>query len=100
MIHRIETRQEQNGTWVAWVHSVPGLQVYGLSEAETRTVAEKLAAIIMDRKGNENRTRILAFYLRAMPDSAQAASQPPDGPAELPQADERPNKPASLELEP
>jgi hypothetical protein len=75
MVHNIETRQEQDGNWVAEVLSIPGLQVYGYSQEETLAEAGKLAAMLMGMDTGRN-TLILGFYPGTIPDWAKAAGQP------------------------
>lgn len=71
----IETYQESNGSWVASVEAVPGLQVFGRSREETLAIAEELATIFLP-KPQEHGSRILGFYPGRIPDSAQASRHP------------------------
>jgi predicted RNase H-like HicB family nuclease len=80
MVYHIETSQEPNGRWVAKVPAVPGLLVYGQTEAETLVAAEKLTAILL-AEGNKSGRGIVAFYPGRIPDSAGVAGQPSERPA-------------------
>jgi len=75
MVYNIETIKEPDGNWVAKVHSVPGLRVYGWNEEEALATARKLATILLE-EGIRRGTRILGFYPRSIPHSTQVAAQP------------------------
>ncbi len=78
MVYNVETRQEQDGNWVAKVLSVPGLQVYGYSLEETLAEAGKLAAMLMETVTPRS-TLILGFYPGTIPGSAPVAGRPLPG---------------------
>lgn len=47
---KIEIEREEDGRWIAEVPALPGVMVYGLSEAEARIKAAALALrVIADR---------------------------------------------------
>ncbi|MBN9586345.1 MAG: HicB family protein [Afipia sp. 62-7] len=47
---RIELEREEDGRWIGEVPALPGVLVYGATEAEARTKAEALAfRVIADR---------------------------------------------------
>ncbi len=75
MVYHIETSREKDGSWVAKVPALPGLQVYGYSEGETLSIAGRLAALLTPT-GNETRSRILGFYPGRIPAAAQVVAQP------------------------
>ncbi len=75
MTASIEAYQESNGSWVASVEAVPGLQVFGPSREETLEIAKQLAAIFLP-KPPEHGSRILGFYPGRIPDFAQASRHP------------------------
>lgn len=52
----IETRQEPNGRWVASVPEVPDLMVFGDTQEEARTLAQNVAALIIDWMAQNNET--------------------------------------------
>ena len=68
MVSQIELSCEPDGRWIAEVHALPGLQLYGYSQDETLEAARKLSAMLLykERRGDHS---ILAFYPGRIPDT-------------------------------
>lgn len=76
MVCHIETIRVPEGGWVTKVSALPGLQIYGHSQAETLATARKLRAMLPPKDNTLERRnqKILAFYLGRPPESAYAAA--------------------------
>ena len=64
---RIETEREEDGRWIAEIPALPGVLVYGATEAEARAKIKPLALrVIADRVENgEPLPRELAGFFEA-----------------------------------
>jgi predicted RNase H-like HicB family nuclease len=50
---RVETEQEEDGRWIAEVPALPGVLVYGTTEADARSRAQALALrVVAERLEN------------------------------------------------
>ena len=74
MVSQIESNREPDGSWIAKVEILPGLQLYGNSQAETLAAARRLTAMLLYEDDGEDQ-RILAFYPGNIPDSATVANE-------------------------
>ena len=72
MVSQIESNREADGSWVAKVDILPGLQLYGNSEGETLAAARRLTAMLLYEDDGADQ-RILAFYPGRIPDSPTVA---------------------------
>jgi hypothetical protein len=77
MASQIELSCEPDGRWIAELHVLPGLQLYGNSQAETLAAARTLTAMLL-YESNGGDQRILAFYPGRIPDSAHLATESVD----------------------
>jgi len=74
MGYPIEACREPDGRWVATMHRIPGLVVYGESRHDALGSARKLSAILREESmGGDG--RILAFHPRPIPVFALTEAQ-------------------------
>lgn len=74
MVCHVETSCEPDGSWVAKVPDLPGLQIYGHSQDDALATARTLTALLLldGEREKKHDNRILVFYPSSAPDSPHA----------------------------